>query len=214
MSIKRSEVVRRAATIWPLGHVSYSQGALRNGWRTDCSGYVSLCLNLTGVGWGGANTVTLVTEGFVHEIARDALRSGDLVGHCGLGTAGDDGHVVLFDRWQTNDRTHYWAYEMSGGMGPRHRVIHYPYDGAGGGWKAYRYRSIAEDDGPAPAHGQWVPVRAWPDRLSTISGIARQYGWGEDWGRVWNDPANAGLRAHRHVPEHIQPGDAVWVPAH
>jgi len=43
--------------------------------------------------------------------------------------------------------------------------------------KAYRYASIAED-GPVVAHGQWVAVHAWPDQLSTISGIARQYGWG------------------------------------
>lgn len=213
MSITRSEVLRRAATIWPLGGVQYSQGALRNGWRTDCSGYVSMCLDLTGVGWGGANTVSFVTGGYLHEITREELRPGDLVGHCGPGTAGDDGHIVLFDRWPAADHAQYWAYEMTGGMGPKHRVIQYPYDGAGGGWKAYRYASIAED-GPVVSHGQWVAVHAWPDPLSTIIGIARQYGWGEDWGRVWNDAANAGLRAHRHVPEHIQPGDAVWVPAH
>src|SRR5215472_5970722 len=76
MSIKRSEVMHRAATIWPLYGVEYSQGLLRNGWRTDCSGYVSMCLDLTGVGWGGANTETFVTLGYIHEITRDELRPG------------------------------------------------------------------------------------------------------------------------------------------
>jgi hypothetical protein len=48
MSITRDEVIRRAATVWPLGHVPYSQTTIRNpGWRTDCSGYVSMCLDLS-----------------------------------------------------------------------------------------------------------------------------------------------------------------------
>jgi hypothetical protein len=212
VSIKRDEVMRRAATIWPMGHVKYSQGALRNGWRTDCSGFVSMCLNLAGVGWGGANTVTLVTGGYVREIARNDLRPGDLVGHCGPGTAGDDGHVVLFDQWRDDNHSRYLAYEMTGEFGPKHRVIHYPYDGVAGGWKAYQYRPLADDE-PSVHGGRWVAVRAWPDRLSTISGIAEKYGWGDDWQRVWNDPNNDGLHGHRGVPEHIQPGDAVWVPA-
>jgi hypothetical protein len=58
--ITRSEVIRRAATIWPVGHVQYSMHAVRNpGWRTDCSGYVSMCLNLVSAK-PGASTVTLV----------------------------------------------------------------------------------------------------------------------------------------------------------
>jgi len=214
MSIKRSEVMHRAATIWPLYGVEYSQGLLRNGWRTDCSGYVSMCLDLTGVGWGGANTETFVTGGYIHEIPRDELRPGDMVGHCGPGTGGDAGHIVLFDRWPDSDHATYWAYEMTGDRGPKHRIIQYPYDGIGGGYKAYRYRAIGGDEEPPPhGGGQWVSVRAWPDPLSTISGIAEHFGVA-DWHLVWNDAENAGLRAHRVVPEHVQPGDAVWVPAH
>jgi hypothetical protein len=30
MSITRDEVIRRAATVWPLGHVPYSQTTVRN----------------------------------------------------------------------------------------------------------------------------------------------------------------------------------------
>ena len=80
MSITRTEVIRRAATIWPLGHVPYSQMAVRNpGYRTDCSGYVSLCLDL---GTPGLSTVTLVTEG-LHP--RD---------HCGRAEAGRPGRLL------------------------------------------------------------------------------------------------------------------------
>jgi hypothetical protein len=56
-------------------------------------------------------------------------------------------------------------------------------------------------------------VTAWPDELSTISGIAARSGIA-DWHTLWNDPRNAGLRAHRVAPERVQPGDALWVPVH
>jgi hypothetical protein len=32
-------------------------------------------------------------------------RSEDLVGHCGLGTSGDAGHIVVFDRWDQDHVT-------------------------------------------------------------------------------------------------------------
>ena len=84
MPISRSEVIKRAATIWPLGHVPYSQMTVRNpGWRTDCSGYVSICLDLPRP---GLTTVTLVEDGYIREITPDELRPGDFVGHCGPGT--------------------------------------------------------------------------------------------------------------------------------
>jgi hypothetical protein len=160
MSITRTEVIQRAATLWPLGHVPYSQTNYRNpGWRTDCSGYVSMCLDLAKP---GLSTVTLVTEGHISEISSDELLPGDLVGHCGAGTGGDNGHVVLFDRW-AQDHVTYWAYEFHGGpeLGPEHSLIHYPYHGLEG-YRAYRYKGITESrhrdvqagreaGGPAPA---------------------------------------------------------------
>jgi hypothetical protein len=47
--------------------------------------------------------------------------------------------------------------------------------------------------------------------MSTIAGIAAHFGIG-DWHKVWDAPENAGLRAHRMVPQNIHAGDAVWVP--
>jgi hypothetical protein len=209
MTISRSEVIRRAATIWPLGQVPYSQTTIRNpGYRTDCSGYVALCLDLPGP---GPNTVSLVTDGYIHEITPGELLPGDLVGRCGPGTGGDAGHVVVFDRWDQGHVT-YWAYEFHGGpqLGPEHSLIHYPYYGLDG-YLAYRYKEIADGAGDVPA-GHWATVTAWPDPMSTISGIAAHAGIA-DWQTLWDDPHNAGLRAHRTTPEHVQPGDAVWVPA-
>lgn len=51
-----------------------------------------------------------------------------------------------------------------------------------------------------------------PPWNSTIWGIANHYGI-SSWQTVWNDPHNAALKKKRGVPEHIQPGDQVYVPA-
>ena len=207
MSITRAEVLHRAATIWPLGIVQYNMMATRNpGYRTDCSGYVSLCLNL---GTPGLSTVTLATEHFIYEIGVADLKPGDLVGRCGEGTEDSAGHVVVFDRW-TEGHQRYLAYELTPGKGPTHREVVYPYDGLGG-FKPYRYKEIVDSSVP-PDQGQWVTVKAWPDPMSTLSGIAAHFGIA-DWSTIWDDPHNAGLRAHRVNPDHVQPGDAVWVPA-
>ena len=157
MSITRSEVIQRAATIWPLGHVPYSQMTVRNpGWRTDCSGYASMCLDLSPP---GLNTVSLVTGGPQ--------------------------------------------------LGPEHSLIHDPYHGLEG-YKPYRYKEIVDSEHELPG-GHWVSVTAWPDPMSTIGGIAAHSAIA-DWPTLWDDPHNAGLRAHRTTPDHVQPGDAVWVP--
>lgn len=68
------------------------------------------------------------------------------------------------------------------------------------------------DGAPDRPGGHWATVTAWPDPMSTISGIAA-HARIADWHTLWDDPHNAGLRAHRTTPEHVQPGDAVWVPA-
>ena len=149
MSITRIEILHRAATQWPLNSVPYSQigshpDASGRRWRTDCSGFVSMCLNLTEGAVGGRNTVGLVTDGFVHRIQKGDLRPGDLVGALGPGTAGDFGHVVLFQHWTRPDHSAYMAYEQHGPdgfKGPTHRTIQYPYDNLAG-FEPYRYKGI------------------------------------------------------------------------
>ena len=93
---------------------------------------------------------------------------------------------------------------------PEHSLIHYPYHGLDG-YRAYRYKEIA-DGAPDTPGGHWATVTAWPDPMSTISGIAA-HARIADWHTLWDDPHNAGLRAHRTTPAHVQPGNAVWVPA-
>lgn len=153
MSITRSETIRRAATMWAANSVPYSQDTIHqpDGYRQDCSGFVSMCWGIPASaapgGWGGLNTVTLLTGGWMFEISPGDLMPGDAVGICGPNTGGDDGHIVLFERWASDaeNEDRYWAYEQAGGgPGPRHRIISYPYDGSGGTWRAYRFRDITD----------------------------------------------------------------------
>lgn len=153
MSITRKQVIARAASMWPANGVPYSQDTIHQptGYRQDCSGFVSMCWaippNAAPGGWGGLSTVTLVTGGWMYEISPSDLRPGDAVGICGPGSAGDDGHIVLFERWASDaeNESAYWMYEQAGGRkGPVHRVVEYPYGGPYGAWRAYRFRDITD----------------------------------------------------------------------
>lgn len=70
---------------------------------------------------------------------------------------------------------------------------------------------------PKPA-GQWVTVSKWtaknPPWNSTVWGIANHiYHNGSRWTSIWNAPQNSALKTRRKDPQHIQPGDKIWVPA-
>jgi hypothetical protein len=112
-------------TAWSGGPVPYlssgDPGDWFQGYRRDCSGYVSMALGLNGP---GLNTAGLAARSAV--IAKTDLRPGDLL----INTAPDlRGHVVLFERWSDPSMTRYYGYEQSGDGGTHHRLIPYPYFG-------------------------------------------------------------------------------------
>lgn len=125
--ITRSEVIGRAQSWIDAGGYPYSQTAYTpDGWRTDCSGYVSMAWNVGFDVNGGTNTVGLLD--YSTEIGKDQLAAGDIL----LDANGTNvtRHVVLFERWADDAHTSYWGYEQSGSgdIGTKHRVIPYPYD--------------------------------------------------------------------------------------
>jgi len=106
-------------TAWAGGPVPYlSSGDPADwfqGYRRDCSGYVSMALGLDGP---GLNTSGLAGRSTI--ISKSELLPGDLL----INTAPDlRGHVVLFERWTDASMTSYYGYEQSGGGGTHHRVI-------------------------------------------------------------------------------------------
>jgi hypothetical protein len=103
------------------GHqVPYSQTTTYQGYRTDCSGYASMALQLPKP---GPNTVGLATSTYTKKITMAGLKQGDLIIDS-TGTA-DTRHVVIFDKWTSSAHTAYWAYEQAGGIGTEHDIESY-----------------------------------------------------------------------------------------
>lgn len=170
--ISRAQVVANAKKGFGTGlnKVWYSQDTLVDGqkYRADCSGFVCRALGLTSaVGngwWGGLNTVTLVSSGALKRLAsNDDLKQGDLCGELGPGTAGDGGHVYVFDKWVNNDPndTRMWIWEQCGGtQGPIHVIRNWPYPS---NCAPYRYVGITdteEDDMALDATKDYTAFKA------------------------------------------------------
>ncbi|WP_199729880.1 C40 family peptidase, partial [Tessaracoccus sp. OH4464_COT-324] len=109
--ISRAEVLARAQT-WVDRRVPYSMYSTASdpqgkAYRSDCSGFVSMALHLD----QSLSTVTL--PGRVHQISKDELRPGDIVGNLGPGTGGANGHVVIFAGWVDGSRTKFRTLEQT-----------------------------------------------------------------------------------------------------
>ncbi|TSB19698.1 hypothetical protein [Streptomyces benahoarensis] len=112
---ERKDIVDRA--LERVNHrIGYSQSATTNGYRDDCSGFVSAA-------WGlkppGLNTYGLMGSDTAHQITKDDLQPGDAL------VAGD--HTVLFGGWADASHTKYVALEDNGSQGTVSHVIPYPY---------------------------------------------------------------------------------------
>ncbi|MFF3072747.1 hypothetical protein ACFVSN_05655 [Kitasatospora sp. NPDC057904] len=134
--ISRSEEIARARTWLTADHgrpVPYDQNHdWTDGWREDCSGYVSMALKLPKA---GPNTVGLKNDGWTKPIPMSELKQGDLV----IKADSDSSkrrHVVIFDRWTDARHTAYESYEQAGGVGTRTHVHTYGLD-AHDGYQAY-----------------------------------------------------------------------------
>lgn len=191
MTVTRDAITNAAYSVWPMGLVPYSQNLRWNGvWRQDCSGFASACTGapVDGPGsWGGWNTATAVSDGYVTELPQRPgyapdLLPGDLVGIMGPGTEGNDGHVAVFIRWVNDDpqNVDMVIVEQRGGIdGPNERVFTFPLDSD---WHGYRVNDLAVDvpTPPAAPEPQYVQVTAYEDGnpawTSTLSGIAEHEG--------------------------------------
>jgi hypothetical protein len=125
--ISRGDIIARAQSWVDAGGYAYNQsGFTPDGWRTDCSGYVSMAWNVAKNVNGGTNTVGLLD--YSTAITKGELQAGDIL----IDAAGTNltRHVVLFHKWANDNRTAYWGYEQSasGNVGTKYRVISYPYD--------------------------------------------------------------------------------------
>ncbi|MGW3951669.1 peptidoglycan-binding protein [Streptomyces sp. NPDC004752] len=158
-TVTRAEVLRRAAT-WLTANngsqVPYSQSKVwSDGYRQDCSGYVSMTLGL----WkSGPNTVELATNrSLTTPITLGELQPGDLL--IDADGSNTTRHVVIFEGWTDSSHSAYSAFEQRGGHGTDHRVLTYGLN-AGSEFKPYRPVNIS--DSGTPTDPPQNPSPSWP----------------------------------------------------
>jgi len=105
-----------------------------DGYRCDCSGYVSYCLGLS----HGYTTFTLPEV--THEISKDDLLPGDIM-LC------ESEHVVFFAGWADGSKSNFVCYQEPGchTAGPHYAfksVVSYPFDWNPSCFKPYRLNGL------------------------------------------------------------------------
>lgn len=133
-AVTRSEIISRAKTWSDIG-IPYSQTDYYGGYRTDCSGYVSMAWKLS------ESLTTRSLDQVSHRIDKDDLLAGDIL-------LSYDNHVVIFEKWADTAHTSYYIYEQTPPQ-TIHHVIPYPY--YSGSYLPYRYDNVIEDDGDRAA---------------------------------------------------------------
>jgi hypothetical protein len=128
--VARSTMISRGQ-VWVDNHVPYNQGGTYQGYREDCSGYVSMCWELSKPGY-----TTFTLPQVSHEISKGDLQSGDVL----LDTSE---HVVLFRGWADSGHTQYTSMEETRpGEGTVERVTPYPYWYNQAAFIPYRYNHV------------------------------------------------------------------------
>ncbi|RSS83367.1 FG-GAP-like repeat-containing protein [Streptomyces sp. WAC06614] len=139
--ISRSTVIERARSWVGIG-LDYDWGGRYGGYRTDCSGFVSMAWDLD----SSLTTDTFEPRGVVHSISKSELKAGDaLLDNDG----GSGGHVVLFEKWANSDHSKYWGFDFTP-SGVHHRIYDYPYYPGYGPYAPVRYKNIVDDTDTTP----------------------------------------------------------------
>ncbi|MEU1127227.1 peptidoglycan-binding protein [Streptomyces sp. NPDC005899] len=103
----RAAIVDRAKK-WVSAQVPYDTAAYwSDGYRQDCSGYVSMAWDL------GTNEWTGSLAAFGTKIARSELQPGDMLLFHNPADPALGSHVTIFGGWTDSTHTHYLAYEQS-----------------------------------------------------------------------------------------------------
>jgi hypothetical protein len=117
------------AATWLNPPVPYSQSAYHNGYRQDCSGYVSMAWQL------GTSATTWTIPNYSHQIDKSQLAPGDVLLNV-------DEHVLIFAGWADGAQSQYWAYEQTPPQTVYH-VVQYPYWPGYGTYLPYRLNGMA-----------------------------------------------------------------------
>lgn len=160
----RADIIRRAKE-WVTAKVPYSMTAYwSDGYRQDCSGYVSKAWNLPGNEWTGS------LAQFGTRISKEELQPGDILLFHNPSDPQKGSHVVIFGGWTDYTHTYYTVYEQTRPT-TRRQSTPYAYWSHSSSYVPYRYKGVTAADsskdgsaaGPEPADGGGT---AYPGRAS------------------------------------------------
>ena len=143
-----SAIIARGES-WTIAAVPYSQTTYLNGYRTDCSGFVSMAWGLTGSYGEPISLTTQTLPNVATQISVGQLMPGDILDYNSTADPVNGSHVVLFGGWVDRSEKYYYGLEEAGDSGAIVHIIPFPYfAGAMDGtstWIPYRYNGTVVD---------------------------------------------------------------------
>ncbi|MER6528448.1 peptidoglycan-binding protein [Streptomyces sp. NPDC001508] len=135
-TITRTEIINRAKT-WVAAQVPYSTSTYwSDGYRQDCSGFVSMAWHLPGNEWTGS------LGKFGVKIKKEELQPGDILLFHNSADPQKGSHVVIFGGWTDYTHTYYTAYEQTRPH-TRRMATPYSYWSNSDKYIPYRYKGLA-----------------------------------------------------------------------
>ncbi|MEU1187844.1 peptidoglycan-binding protein [Streptomyces sp. NPDC005859] len=139
----RAEIIRRARE-WVSAEVPYSMNAYwYDGYRQDCSGFVSMAWNLSGNEWTGS------LHQYGTRITEEELQPGDILLFHNPSDPEKGSHVVIFGGWTDYTHSYYIVYEQTRPT-TRRQATPYAYWSHSDDYVPYRYKGLTK---AAPASG-------------------------------------------------------------
>ncbi|MEU6541801.1 peptidoglycan-binding protein [Streptomyces sp. NPDC046859] len=133
----RTEIINRAKK-WVAAKVPYSMYKFwSDGYRQDCSGFVSMAWSLPGNEWTGS----LAQYGV--RIKKEDLEPGDILLFHNPADPQKGSHVVIFGGWTDHTHSSYVAYE-SAPPHARRQTTPYAYWSHSDSYVAYRYKGLVK----------------------------------------------------------------------
>ena len=134
----RTEIINRAKK-WVDAQVPYSMTSYwSDGYRQDCSGYVSMAWGLPGNEWTGS------LGQYATPISKEELQPGDILLFHNPENPEKGSHVVIFGGWTDYTLTYYIAYEQTPPH-TRRQATPYAYWSNSDRYLAHRYKGLAAD---------------------------------------------------------------------
>ncbi|WP_406381651.1 peptidoglycan-binding protein [Streptomyces sp. NBC_01618] len=161
----RAAIINRAKK-WVSAKVPYSMSKYwSDGYRQDCSGYVSMAWGLPGNEWTGS------LAKFGKRIARKDLQPGDILLFHNPANPSKGSHVTIFGGWTDYTHTHYSAYEQTKPH-TRRQTTPMAYWTHSGSYVAYRYKGLSGGSGGSGGSGSST---TFPGSLKFGPGASNAY---------------------------------------